>query len=70
MLDREENWFERGVKEAVWVRTKNPSLDCNCCTGFTLSHTWHRSINVLHTLSTFFDSFGSKISTMKPTNVM
>ena len=23
ILDREENWFGRGVKEAVWVRTKS-----------------------------------------------
>ena len=22
MLDREENWLERGVKEAAWARTK------------------------------------------------
>ena len=23
ILDRDKNWFERGVKEAEWVRTKN-----------------------------------------------
>ena len=28
ILDREENWFECGVKEAVLVRTKSPSLNC------------------------------------------
>ena len=26
ILDREENWFERGVKETVWVRTKKSPL--------------------------------------------
>ena len=38
IMDREENWFERCVKEAVWVRTKNTSLNCNGATRITLSH--------------------------------
>ena len=36
ILDREENWYERGVKDVVWVRTKNPSLNCNGGTRITL----------------------------------
>ena len=38
IFDREENWVELGVKEAVSVRTKNPSLDCNGDTRITPSH--------------------------------
>ena len=35
ILVKEENLFELGVKEAVWVR-KNPSLNCNGGTRITL----------------------------------
>ena len=40
-LDREKNWLERSVKEAVWVRTKNPPLNCqllhqNCTQLFSI----------------------------------
>ena len=45
ILDREKNRFERGVKDAVWVRTKNKSLEFNGGTRITLSHFWDRSIN-------------------------
>ena len=45
IMDKEKNWFEHGVKEAVWVRNKNPSLNCNGSTRITLSHSWDRSIN-------------------------
>ncbi len=27
VLDREEDWFRRGVKEAVWERVENPTLN-------------------------------------------
>ena len=27
IIDRENSWFERGVKEAIWVSAKNPSLN-------------------------------------------
>ncbi len=26
ILDREEDWFKRGVKEAIWERVENPTL--------------------------------------------
>ena len=65
ILDREENWFERGVNEAVWDRTKNPFLDCNGATRMTLSHSWDRSINTLRNFSTFPISSGNKNSTGK-----
>ena len=63
ILDREKNWFERGVKEAVWVRTKNPSLNCNGGTRITPSYFWDRSINTLRSFSPFLISSGSKNST-------
>ena len=63
ILDREENWFERGVKEAVWVRTKNPSLHCNGSTRITHSHSWDRSMNTLRCFSRFTKSSGIKKTT-------
>ena len=27
ILDREERWFERGVREAIWERVEKPSLN-------------------------------------------
>ncbi|KAJ0061886.1 hypothetical protein NL108_013749 [Boleophthalmus pectinirostris] len=29
ILAREKNWFERGVKEAIFVKKENPSLNRN-----------------------------------------
>ena len=53
ILDWEKNWFERGVKECVMVRTKNPSLNYNGSTRITLSHSWDHSINTLRSFSPF-----------------
>ena len=61
ILDKDENWFERVVKEATWVR-KNPSLNCNGGTKITLSHTWDRSINTLLSFSPFPIRSGGKNS--------
>ena len=44
-LDKEENWIERGVKEAAWIKTKHPPLNCYGGTRITLSHSWDRSVN-------------------------
>ena len=43
ILDRVKNLLRCGVKEAVWVRIKNPSLDCSSGTRIMLSHFWNRS---------------------------
>ena len=53
ILEREENWFERGVKEAEWDTTTNPSLDCNGATEITYSHSWDHSVNTLRSFSPF-----------------
>ena len=47
------NWCERGAKEAVWVRAKNPSINCNGGSRITLSCSWNRSINTLRSFSPF-----------------
>ena len=62
IMNRENNWFERGVKEAVWVRTESRSLDSNGSTRITLSHSWDRSIDTTQLFSISKRS-GSKIST-------
>ena len=59
----EDNCFERGVKEAVWVRTRNPSLNCNNGSRITISHSFDRSINTLCSFLSFSISSGSKNST-------
>ncbi len=44
ILDREERWHERGVKEAIWERIEEPSLNKKGGLHFLLSHTWDRAI--------------------------
>ena len=44
ILDIEKNWFECAVNESVWVRTKNPPLNCNDGTRNMLSHSSDRSM--------------------------
>ena len=43
-LDIKEDWFEHGVKEAVWVEIKNPPFNCNSGSRITLSLSWDRFI--------------------------
>ena len=47
IMDRETRWFERGVKEAIWVRAENPSLNRHGGVRIKLSHAWDRTIRTL-----------------------
>ena len=47
IIDRETRWFERGVKEAIWVRAENPSLNRSGGVRIKLSHAWDRTIRTL-----------------------
>ena len=47
ILDREEGWFERGVREALWERVEKPSLNRTGGLRFQLSHTWDRALHKL-----------------------
>ena len=60
ILDREKNWFEHGVNEVAWVRTYNPSINCNGDTRITLSHSLGRSIDTLRSFSPCSKTSGSK----------
>ena len=51
ILDREANRFDRGVKVAVMVKQKNPSLNYNGSTSITLSHSWGRSMDTVQLIS-------------------
>ena len=43
ILDREDKWHERGVKEAIWERVEQP-LNKTGGLRFQLSHTWDRAL--------------------------
>ena len=45
ILDREEKWFERDVREALWERIEQPSLNKRGGLRFQLSNTWNQSLN-------------------------
>ena len=47
VLDREEDWFRRGVKEAVWERVENPTLNKRGGLRFQLSHAWNSAIKTI-----------------------
>ena len=42
VLDKEENWLRRGIKEAVWERVEGPSLSKKGGLRFVLLHKWDR----------------------------
>ena len=44
VLDKEERWHERGVKEAIWERVEKPRLNKPGELRFKLSHTWDRAL--------------------------
>ena len=44
ILDKEENWVRRGIKEAVWERVEGPSLNKKGGLRFVLSHTWDHAL--------------------------
>ena len=44
ILSKEENWYKRGVKEAVFERLENPSLNRRGGLRHNLSHTWDRAL--------------------------
>ena len=47
IMDRDMRWHQRGIKEAIWVRAKQPSLKRNGGTRVNLPHAWDRVINDL-----------------------
>jgi uncharacterized FlaG/YvyC family protein len=44
VLDKEERWFERGVREALWERVEQPSLNKKGGLRFQLSHAWDQAL--------------------------
>jgi hypothetical protein len=44
VLDKEEDWHKRGVKEAIWERIKEPTLNKKGGLRFNLPHTWDRAL--------------------------
>ena len=46
VLDREEHWHRRGVKEAIWERVENSSLNRKGGLSHSLSYTWNRTVKL------------------------
>ena len=44
IISREKNWFDRGVKEAVFVKSDNPSLNKHGGVRHKLSSAWDSTI--------------------------
>ena len=44
ILDKEEHWFERGVREAIYERVEKPSLNKPGGLRFNLKHIWDRAL--------------------------
>ena len=42
-----KQWFERGVKEAIWERVEAPSLNRKGGLRFRLSHSWDTVLHVV-----------------------
>ena len=45
ILDREDRWFERGVRESIYERVEKPSLNKPGGLRFNLSHVWDRTLD-------------------------
>ncbi len=45
--DKESRWFERGVKEAIYERREQPSLNRHGGLRFHLSHTWDKVVEAI-----------------------
>ena len=59
ILDREEQWHRRGIKEAVWERVEKPSLNKRGGLRFNLSHAWDRAIKLIPSRLSHDQSSGS-----------
>ena len=45
--DKEDRWFERGVREAIWERVEQPALNKKGGLRFQLSPAWDKAIRRL-----------------------
>ena len=47
VLDREEHWHRRGMKETIWERVENTSLNRKGGLRHSLSYTWDRRVRLI-----------------------
>ena len=47
ILDKEEQWHRRGIKEAIWERVEEPSLNKKGGLRYNLPHAWDRAIKLI-----------------------
>ena len=46
IIDKESDWFKRGVKEAFWIKSKTPVINRQGGARFKLSNSWNRAIRL------------------------
>ena len=47
ILDKEEQWHRRGIKEAIWEQVEEPSLNKKGGLNYNLSHAWDQAIKLI-----------------------
>ncbi|XP_072037121.1 uncharacterized protein [Amphiura filiformis] len=47
ILDKEDKWFERGVREAIWERVEQPAINKKGGLRFQLPHAWDQALQNL-----------------------
>ncbi|XP_038055844.1 uncharacterized protein LOC119727843 [Patiria miniata] len=62
ILDKEEQWHKRGIKEAIWERVEQPTLNKRGGLRFNLSHAWDRAIQGIPSRLTRDQSTGSPVA--------
>ena len=67
VLDREERWLERGIREAIYERKEQPSLNRRGGLRYNLSHSWDRTFKHIPAIKR---DTGSQVVTTTATNTI
>ena len=59
ILDKEEQWHQHGIKEAIWELVEKPSPNKKGGHHFNLSHVWDQAIKPISGLLSHYQSSGS-----------
>ena len=59
ILDKEEQWYRHGIKEAIWEQVEEPSLSKKGGLHYNLSHAWNQAIKLIPGHLSHYNSSGS-----------